>query len=143
MKKKWILPAFLLLASLGFLAFSLQQKEADQSEADKVFEQFAIKKLMEEQKASGRNYLPFLNRSTLRCGIYSLPVGTEDKQQPHDLDEVYYVLSGKGKFTVEKEVSEIKEGDVLFVAAKADHHFHDIIEDLELLVFFSNDDPAK
>lgn len=109
--------------------------------AKPVYEQFAIADLQTQRLSSGRPYLPFLNRSTLRCGIYALAAGSKDEQSPHELDEVYYVLSGKAKFTVEGKESDIKPGDVLFVAANAKHHFHDIVEDLELLVFFSTEKP--
>lgn len=101
------------------------------------YEQFPIADLQSKRVDTGQRYLPFLNRSTLNCGIYALPAGSKDEQSPHELDEVYYVLSGKAKFTVEDKVSEVKAGDILFVAAKAKHHFHDITADLELLVFFS------
>lgn len=101
------------------------------------FEQFTLADLHRQRASSDRRYLPFLNRASLRCGIYSLPAGGEDEQSPHELDEVYYVLNGKAKFTVDGKTSEVKPGDILFVAAKAKHRFHDIEEDLDLLVFFS------
>jgi len=33
---------------------------------------------------------------------------------------------------------EIKQGSILYVAATEKHHFHDIDEDLTLLVFFAS-----
>lgn len=104
-------------------------------------EQFAVAALVDSLKASGRPYLPFLNRSTLRCGIYRLPAGAADGQAPHELDEVYYVLKGKCRFKAGEQDVAVQPGDVLFVAAKATHQFYDIEEDLELLVFFSTKAP--
>ena len=82
-------------------------------------------------------WLPLLDRSTLSIGRYRLPVGSTDAQNPHDRDEVYYVVSGKARFTAANETRDLGVGDLVFVAAKARHHFHDITEDLDLLVMFS------
>lgn len=104
-------------------------------------EAFDIETLEARRAESGRTYLPFLRRDTLHCGIYVLEAGATDGQRPHDEDEVYYVLEGKGKFTVESETVDAEKGGVLFVAAQAGHRFHDIEEDLKLLVFFSRAKP--
>jgi quercetin dioxygenase-like cupin family protein len=102
-----------------------------------------MKELEAELADQGRSYLPFLNRSTLRCGVYFLKAGATDNQAPHREDEVYYVRSGKAKLQVEGEDYDADEGAVLFVAANAKHHFHTIEEDLTLLVFFSTADPGE
>ena len=93
--------------------------------------------LMTQLEGSGRTYLPFLNEPTLRTGVYTLPAGGTDTQQPHDKDEVYYVVSGRAAITIGDEMFEVKPGSVIFVAAHMTHRFHDIIQDLQLLVFFS------
>lgn len=98
---------------------------------------FEEAELLNKLKSSDRPYLPFLNNKTMSCGIYRLEAGAEDKQQPHEIDEVYYTLNGKAKFTADGVEMAVKPGTILFVAAHADHRFHDIEEDLELLVFFS------
>ncbi len=87
-------------------------------------------------------WLPLLSRPTLSLGRYRLPKGGEDGQQPHDRDEVYQVLKGAAKFTADGTTRDLLAGDVVFVAAGAKHHFHDITEDLDLLVFFSDARPA-
>lgn len=92
---------------------------------------------LEKVKASGATWDPFLDRGNLHMGIYRLAAGAEDGQSPHGEDEVYYVVEGSASFTVDGETTPIAAGDVLFVAAHADHNFHDITEDLELLVFFA------
>ena len=43
----------------------------------------------------------------------------------------------KSRFTCDGETVDVSPGDVLFVAAGLDHRFHDIEDDLDLLVFFS------
>lgn len=103
-------------------------------------EVFQLEDLMTQLEASGSNYLPFLNVPTLRTGLYALPAGATDGQQPHDKDEVYYVITGRANITTGEEVFAVQPGSVVFVAAHIDHRFHDITEDLQLLVFFSEAD---
>lgn len=120
-----------LPALLG--AASSSASSQDGGENLKTFEMDA---LIAERAESGRPYLPFLDLPTLRCGLYVLPKGGEDGQNPHDADEVYYVLSGKAKIRVEGEVQPVTTGSVIYVKANAEHRFIDIEEETQLLVFF-------
>lgn len=97
---------------------------------------FEMDELVSERAASGRPYLPFLNLPTLRCGLYVLPAAGEDKQSPHETDEVYYVVSGRAKIRVEGDVRSVSPGSVIYVKAGAEHRFIDIEEEIRLLVFF-------
>ena len=38
----------------------------------------------------------FLNKDTLAAGVLILKPGEEDTQEPHDSDEMYYILEGDG-----------------------------------------------
>ncbi len=100
-------------------------------------EAHAIAEVETARRASGQAYRQFVNRGTLSAGLYVLEAGATDPQQPHAEDEVYYVLSGRGRITVAGEERPVAAGDVLFVAAEAEHRFHDIGETLSLLVFFA------
>ena len=55
-------------------------------------EAFEIGGLIEEQAASDARYLEFLRVPDLSSGLYVLPAGADDTQQPHDEDEVYFNL---------------------------------------------------
>lgn len=99
---------------------------------------YQLDELENELAESKRRYLPFLNVETLRTGLYVLPAGVEDQQQPHAHDEVYYIVSGKSKFIAGGKTTEAKAGSVLYVKAKVEHRFFDIEEDLKIVVFFSN-----
>ena len=101
-------------------------------------EAFALAELVEQSKQTQRAYLPFLDRSTLSCGLYRLPAGSTDGQSPHELDEVYYLIEGEATFRAGEEERKVGPGDVLFVAAGVEHRFHTIEKDLSILVFFSN-----
>ncbi len=98
---------------------------------------FEAADLLRQQSANGRPYLEFLNEGTLSTGLYVLPAGSVDGQQPHTEDEVYYVISGRGQFKLENESQPVQAGSVIFVAAHQEHRFHTIEEDLQILVFFA------
>ena len=88
------------------------------------------------REASGQPYLEFITVPDLSIGLYVLAPGQPDLQQPHTEDEVYYVVSGRGRVTVGDEIRDIQTGSVVFVAATVPHRFHDITEELNLLVAF-------
>jgi quercetin dioxygenase-like cupin family protein len=93
--------------------------------------------LLARHGAAGKLYLEFVKERSLSAGLYRLPAGGTDPQQPHTEDEVYVVLSGAATITVSGEDRAVQAGDVIFVAAHAEHHFHAITQDLDLLVFFA------
>ena len=69
--------------------------------------------------------------------MYHLAVGQPDPQGPHTRDEVYYVISGRAAIQVADERQAVGPDSIVHVAASVDHRFHDIIEDLDVLVFFA------
>jgi mannose-6-phosphate isomerase-like protein (cupin superfamily) len=73
----------------------------------------------------------------LSVGVYVLPAGGADDQQPHMEDEVYYAVRGKARFRVGSEDHPVEPGTLLFVPATQPHHFHDILEELVLVVFWA------
>ena len=87
--------------------------------------------------ADGHGYVDFLASSQLSVGLAIWPVGAIDRQQPHREDEVYYVISGRGSITVAGEDRPVKPGSLVFVAAGVEHRFHDIEDDLRVLVFWA------
>ncbi len=58
-----------------------------------------------------------------------------DRQSPHEDDEVYVVLEGRGVLEVEGQQVELREGHAVFVPAGAEHHFVGY-EQLSVLVLF-------
>ena len=101
-------------------------------------EKYELAELEQRRAANGALYLEFLRVSDLNCGLYVLPAGMPDPQQPHDEDEVYYVIDGRGRFTAEGRDEEVGPGTVLYVAKHVEHRFHDITADLTILVFFAS-----
>ncbi len=102
---------------------------------------FQLADLVAQLKKSEHVYLHFLSEPTLRTGLYALPADGVDRQQPHDKNEVYYVIEGRASITIDGQTYPVEPGSVIFVAAKVEHRFYDIEEDLQLLVFFSEAEP--
>ena len=98
---------------------------------------YELSELFQRQAESGRLYHEFIRVPSLSVGLYNLPAGGTDPQQPHSEDEVYYVVSGRGMIDVGEEERPVSAGSVVFVAAHVPHHFHTITEELVILVFFA------
>jgi mannose-6-phosphate isomerase-like protein (cupin superfamily) len=93
--------------------------------------------LLAEQSSTDKPYLEFLRSESLSAGLYVLRVGDLDRQQPHNEDEIYVVMSGRARFTAGDDVRDVSPGDVLFVPAGVPHRFHDISADTQLIVVFA------
>ena len=87
--------------------------------------------------ADGHGYVDFLASPRLSVGLAVWPAGSTDRQQPHKEDEVYYVIEGRGTIRVADEERAVQAGSLVFVAAGVEHRFHDIEEDLRVLVFWA------
>lgn len=72
----------------------------------------------------------------LELGVYVLVAPEPDRQQPHEDDEVYVVLEGRGVLEIEEEMVQVKEGQAVFVPAGAEHRFVGY-ENLSVLVIFA------
>ena len=99
-------------------------------------EAFELESLLRERAESGRLYLEFIRTHDLSVGLYVLPAGGADPQGPHTEDEVYYVVAGRGQIRVAGEDRPVTAGSVVFVGADVEHRFHDIEEELVVLVAF-------
>ncbi len=124
----------LLPLSLGLGSFLAQETSPRTPPAQEALS----RKEIEAQLAKlDRPWLTLLDRASLTAGIYRLPKGSTDAQEPHRYDEVYYVIGGKGMLTAGEEEWPMHPGAVAYVARDVEHRFHSIEEDLEVLVFFS------
>lgn len=98
---------------------------------------FDLASLQAEQAQQTLRYLEFLRVPALSLGLYRLPAGASDTQQPHAEDEIYVVLSGRARFSSGAHDEAVGPGALLFVPAHRPHHFHAIEEDLSVLVMFA------
>ncbi len=124
---------FLLSFSLGCF-YSVSAQDSKPKDPDAMF--FHLDTITSELISNDKRWVSFIKGENVLTGLYYLKAGDEDKQRPHDTDEVYYVLKGKAKFMAGGEETDVREGSVLFVKANVAHRFTMIEEDLQLLVFF-------
>ena len=103
---------------------------------------FDLAELLERHELRKTPYLEFLRVPALSCGVYRLSAGARDLQGPHDEDEVYYVISGRGRVRVGGEDRPVGPGSLLYVRATSEHSFFEIDEEITLLVFFASGGPA-
>src|SRR5436305_12383580 len=98
---------------------------------------FELEDLVRQQAQGEKLYLEFLRMPALSMGLYVLPVGGADPQQPHTEDEIYYVVEGRAAILVGEEDRPVGPGSIIYVAADVEHHFHTIEEELRIRVFFA------
>jgi mannose-6-phosphate isomerase-like protein (cupin superfamily) len=95
-----------------------------------------------ERLAAGAGGYEVVHHSAgLEIGVYVLVAPEPDKQRPHEDDEVYVVLEGRGTLEVGEERVELREGHAVFVPAGAEHRFVGY-EQLSVLVIFEKEGRA-
>lgn len=97
---------------------------------DKIEQHRAIELLND----SGRDFLSLFKQGNLEVEIYKPHL--VDNQTPHDRDEFYLVISGKGKFQLCERVVGFGPGDFLYVPRGAEHRFFEFTDDFITWVFF-------
>jgi mannose-6-phosphate isomerase-like protein (cupin superfamily) len=102
------------------------------------FQAAELDDIVAQARAAPDGYAAEVLRSDLlSVGLYLLPAAGNDDQTPHNEDEVYYAVSGKATLRVGAEDHQVQAGTLLFVPALATHYFHDIEEELVLVVFWA------
>jgi mannose-6-phosphate isomerase-like protein (cupin superfamily) len=91
---------------------------------------------VQQRLAAGKGGYEIVHESPgMEIGVYVLVAPEPDRQQPHEDDEVYFVLEGSGRLQVEDESTDVREGSAVFVPAGAEHRFTGY-EHLSVLVVF-------
>ena len=93
--------------------------------------------ISQQRQATEQPWLEFLRVPALSMGLYILAAGATDQQEPHTEDEIDYVTSGRGFIQVDGEDRAVSTGSIIYVAANIEHRFHDISEELTVVVFFA------
>ena len=108
----------------------LTQRGSDIADA---FDVEAVRRRLEE----GNGGYEIVHASPgLEVGVYVLVAPEPDHQQPHEDDELYVVLDGRGTLTVEGKEIPLTTGQAVFVPAGAEHQFTGY-EGLSVLVVFA------
>jgi mannose-6-phosphate isomerase-like protein (cupin superfamily) len=98
---------------------------------------FTAGELLTRLDPGRHDFAEFFRSSTLSLTVAHWPAGSVDDQQPHTEDEVYYVVSGQARLSVANEEVQVGAGSIAYVAAGVEHRFHDIVEDLRVIVFWA------
>jgi len=89
----------------------------------------------------GKNYFhTFINNENLAAGVLVLQSGEKDTQEPHESDEVYFVLKGDGFLKIKDTDYPVSENKMYFVGKKVEHFFHGNSKELTVLYFFGGPD---
>lgn len=102
---------------------------------------FGIREVAERLSAGNGGYEIVHSSPGVEVGVYVLVAPEPDQQQPHEWDEVYLVLEGRGTLEVEGEEIPAQEGSAIYVRAGAEHRFTGY-EGLSLLVIFDKSHTA-
>ncbi len=98
---------------------------------------WSLERALKAHAAAGGAYHQFFEVPEMSAGIYTLAAGSVDGQAPHVEDEIYYVISGKAQIQIGDQHYPVETGATVFVAREIEHRFHDIEEDLTILVIFA------
>ena len=83
---------------------------------------------------AGEHSASVLQRGSLKLKL-SLPV-PPNQQIPHERDEIYVIMAGRGVLFHDGKRDAFGPGDVMLVAAGTEHSFEDFTEGLAVWVVF-------
>lgn len=98
-------------------------------------EVYELKDLLSELEDRGGYFREFIATRGIHVGIIRLHPGDNDTQEPHSVDEVYYVIEGKGFIKLNGKNQAIKDGTSIFVRAGTENRFFGNIQDL--VIFYA------
>src|SRR5215813_8870869 len=83
---------------------------------------------------AGEHALSLFEHVTLNLKL-SKPV-PPNRQTPHEQDELYIVVRGRGELIHNGLRAQVETGDVMFIAAGTEHHVENFSDDLSVWVVF-------
>ena len=109
--------------------------------APPVSHSFDVHDVAERLAAANGGYEIVHESPGLEVGVYVLVAPERDRQQPHEWDELYVALEGRGTLEVKDESFDLEEGGSVYVKAGAEHRFAGY-EGLSVLVVFDKSQTA-
>lgn len=97
---------------------------------------YEIDRYLSELKNRKQYFIDCINTNRIQAGVMLLHPGEDDIQEPHSIDEVYYIVQGNGFIKIEKKDHEIKPGTIIFIPANVEHKFHGNNQDLVIFYVF-------
>lgn len=101
---------------------------------------FNIPDYIKKLRTDSNYFHTFINRKSLSVGVLVLKPGEEDTQEPHESDEVYFIISGNGFLKIKGNDYKIEEQKMYFVAKNVEHCFYGNTKELVVLYFFGGPD---
>jgi len=102
--------------------------------------EYNLQDYLEKIKKSNSYFHTFINNDNLAAGILVLKSGDEDTQEPHESDEVYFIISGNGYLKIQDKDFKVLKNKLFFVAKGVPHFFHGNTKELKVLYFFGGSD---
>ena len=102
--------------------------------------EFNLRDNLDKIKKSDSYFHTFINKDSLATGVLILKPGEEDTQEPHESDEVYFIISGNGFLKIKNKDYEISKDKLFFVGKNMPHYFHSNTKELKVLYFFGGSD---
>jgi mannose-6-phosphate isomerase-like protein (cupin superfamily) len=96
----------------------------------------SLENVIAELNATNEYFLNVFKSKELDMGILRLRKGEIDTQEPHSVDEVYFVIEGTGHIEIEDKMKPVNRADFIFVPANVHHRFVVSNKDLIVLYFF-------
>lgn len=85
-------------------------------------------------------FYTFINKENIAAGVLRLEPDETDTQEPHESDEIYYVVKGDGFLLIDKKDYPVSQGMTYYVAKKIPHKFHGNKKELIVMYFFAGQD---
>lgn len=101
---------------------------------------FDIEEYIKKIKKSNNYFDTFINNENMAAGVLVLQPKEKDTQEPHESDEVYFILKGDGFLKINDIDHSISENKMYFVGKKVPHYFHGNSKELIVLYFFGGPD---
>ena len=95
-----------------------------------------LEKVIADLDATNEYFLNVFKSKGLEVGILRLRKGETDTQEPHSVDEVYFVIEGNGHLEIEDQIKSVNPADFIFVPANVHHRFVVGNKDLVVIYFF-------
>jgi len=92
--------------------------------------------LMSQLEHEGNYFLDFANLQHLQAWILRLEPQEEDIQEPHQFDEIYYVIGGDGFILINNKKYTIKDHSFIYVPANTKHRFFGNSKEILVAYFF-------
>ena len=102
--------------------------------------EYNLQDYLEKIKKSNSYFHTFINNDNLAAGILVLKSGDEDTQEPHESDEVYFIISGNGYLKIQDKDFKVSKNKLFFVAKGVPHFFYGNTKELKVLYFFGGSD---